>query len=348
MHSIWLSTLQLAGAVMTPGTAITRDYGHPDVELCAARDGNIISDLSHYRALHVTGDDAQQFLNNLLSSDIRQLQIGDCQYSTLSTPKGRMLASMIIARIESEYLLIMPASVAEAIQRKLSMYILRSKVQITSQADDEILIGIAGKKTTETLNTLLGSRMEDSMHASFGEGYMVMNIGNACAIFLASPAISGNLFNELKAKSFTPAGEHAWNWRWIQQGFTWIYPETQEQFVAQMANMECIGAVSFTKGCFPGQEIVARTQYLGKLKRRLYLVHINCSAATAQRGTALYSAELPGQAIGMIADAALAPGGGVDALVVVQSSCWEYGVVLGSENGPQLVLKSLPYSIDQT
>lgn len=347
MHQIWSSTLQRAGAVITSETSLVSNYGRRDEELLAAKDGNIVSDLSQYRVLHFSGDDAQLFLNNLLSSDIRKLQIGDCQFSTFSTPKGRMLASMIIIRTVSEYLLILPSEVAEAIQRKLSMYILRSKVIVTAQSDDEILLGIAGNETNESLNQLLGAMPTHSMSASFGDDHIAINLNNSSTILLASPRTAVKIFNGLAEKGFVPAGADAWSWRWIQLGFAWIYPETQEQFVAQMANMECIGAVSFTKGCYPGQEIVARTQYLGKLKRRLYLVHIDCDLADAQRGTHMYSPELAGQAIGTIADVANAPGGGVDALAVVQSSCWEHGVTLGADSGPQLEAKPLPYSIDQ-
>lgn len=348
MHSIWNSTLQQAGAVISSDNPVISDFGRREVELLAAKDGNIVSDLSQYRVLHFNGDDAQLFLNNLLSSDIRKLQAGDCQYSTFSTPKGRMLASMIVVRTASEYLLILPSGVAEAIQRKLSMYILRSKVKVTAQTDDEILLGIAGSQANESLHKLLGSTAPHPMGAAIGEDHIAIDLGSSCTILLTSPQAAVHAFNSLTEKGCTPAGADAWNWRWIQLGFAWIYPETQEQFVAQMANMECIGAVSFTKGCYPGQEIVARTQYLGKLKRRLYLVHIDSNLADAQRGTHVYSPELPGQAIGMIADVASAPGGGLDALAVVQSSCWKYGVTLGAENGPPLEAKPLPYSIEQT
>jgi folate-binding protein YgfZ len=348
MHEIWSSALKRAGAVIPSNATTISDFGQPSAELLAAKEGNIVSDLSQYRVLRISGDDAQLFLNNLLSSDIRKLQSGDCQYSTFSTPKGRMLASMIVIRTALEYLLILPFSLAEAIQRKLSMYVLRSKVKITAQADDEVLLGIAGNQAKESLRQLLGTALTVSMSASFGEDHTAIDLGNSCIIVLTSPQTAANTFNSLMEMGFIPAGADAWNWRWIQLGFAWIYPETQEQFVAQMANMECIGAVSFTKGCYPGQEIVARTQYLGKLKRRLYLVHIDSNLSDVQRGTHVYSPELPGQAIGTIADVANAPGGGLDALAVIQSSCWEHGVMLDAQNGPPLEAKPLPYSIEQT
>lgn len=345
MENNWTTTLQQAGAVLAAEQSTILHYGNPAAELEAARHGNIVSDLAHYRLVRFNGEDTQQFLSNLLSSDVRKLQPGECQYSTFSTPKGRMLASMLIIRTPVDYLVLMPAEIAEAMQRKLSMYILRSKVKASSQGKEEILLGIAGPAATQTLSECFGVNTASTMQATMHGDSLLINLDQQCWIALTSPVKAVEIFDTLRQHSFVAVGSKAWDWRWLQRGFAWIYSETQEQFVAQMANMECIGAVSFSKGCYPGQEIVARTQYLGKLKRRMSLVHIDADIDTAKRGTPLYSSELPGQAIGMIADVAIAPEGGVDALAVVQSSCWEHGVMLGSEAGPLLQVKPLPYAV---
>lgn len=345
MENIWTKTLQQAGAVRADEQTTILHFGNPSSELESAKTGNIISELHQYRLVRFSGEDTQQFLSNLLSSDVRKLQPGECQYSTFSTPKGRMLASLIIVRTPVDYLALMPAEIADAMQRKLSMYILRSKVKASAQSTEEILLGIAGPDALQILNDDFGASTTGAMQAVVLGDSLMINLDQQCWIILASSAKAAEIFDSLRKRSFVAVGRDAWDWRWIQRGFAWVYSETQEQYVAQMANMECIGAVSFTKGCYPGQEIVARTQYLGKLKRRMSLVHIDADIASAKRGTPLYSSELPGQAIGMIADAATAPDGGVDALAVVQSSCWEHGVTLGSETGPQLRVKSLPYDI---
>ncbi len=345
MDNIWTTTLLRAGALFAQEQSTILHFGNPVAELEAARNGNIFSDLAQYRLVRFSGEDAQQFLSNLLSSDVRKLQIGECQYSTFSTPKGRMLASMLLVRTATDYLLLMPADIAGPIQRKLSMYILRSKVKASPQSTDEILLGIAGTGATQALADQFGVQTDSNMQAKIVDETILISLDQQCWIVLTSPENATAMYGKLKSHSFVAAGSNAWNWRWIQRGFAWIYNETQEQFVAQMANMECLGAVSFSKGCYPGQEIVARTQYLGKLKRRMSLVHIDTDLNNAKRGTSLYSRELPGQAIGMIADVASAPDGGVDALAVVQSSCWAHGVALGSEAGPQLHAKPLPYAI---
>ena len=122
-----------------------------------------------------------------------------------------------------------------------------------------------------------------------------------------------------------------------------VLPQTQDHFVPQMANMEILGGVSFNKGCYPGQEIVARSQYLGKVKRRLFLAHVD---AAALPGEELFSAELPDQPAGHIANAAPAPGGGSDVLAVVHSSCVEAGDVrLKARDGAALRFQPLPYPV---
>jgi folate-binding protein YgfZ len=148
------------------------------------------------------------------------------------------------------------------------------------------------------------------------------------------------------ADTLRPVGTAVWNWTEIRNGIPWVTAQTQDQFVPQMANLELIGGVNFKKGCYPGQEIVARTQYLGKLKRRLYLAHVE---ASAHAGDALCSEDVGGQINGMIANAAPAPGGGSDVLAVVQSTSAESdGVHLGSTDGPKLRFLPLPYALPET
>ena len=136
-----------------------------------------------------------------------------------------------------------------------------------------------------------------------------------------------------------------WDWLSIRAGIPFILPATQEQFVPQMVNFELIDGVSFKKGCYPGQEIVARMQYLGKLKRRMYLAHIDGNEAP-QPGDELFSADMEGQASGMIVNAALAPDSGYDVLAVVQTSSQETQTVhWKSLQGAALEFLSLPYPL---
>ncbi len=142
-----------------------------------------------------------------------------------------------------------------------------------------------------------------------------------------------------------PVGSSCWDWLNIRSGIPVILPQTQEQFVAQMVNLELLGGVNFNKGCYPGQEIVARMQYLGKLKRRMYLAHLSGSGAP-QAGDELFSAEMEGQTCGMIVNAAPAPGGGYDVLATVQISTRETQAAhWKSLHGGTLEFLPLPYPL---
>ena len=139
----------------------------------------------------------------------------------------------------------------------------------------------------------------------------------------------------------TPAGLNAWRLRDIADGLPRVVAATQEQFIPQMVNFEAVGGVSFKKGCYPGQEIVARTQYLGKIKRRMYRVAVD---ALTTAGIDLYAPETGEQSCGNVVIAAQTGENSSEALVVLQVSTVEAGVVhLGSSSGPALRFLSLPY-----
>jgi hypothetical protein len=143
----------------------------------------------------------------------------------------------------------------------------------------------------------------------------------------------------------TPVGMPAWRWLEIAAGIPHVTAATQEEFVPQMANLDLIGGVSFTKGCYPGQEVVARTKYLGKVKRRTYraLVQADCPSP----GMDLFSPDLPNQSCGKVIESAPGPSGGCEMLASMLMSSAEGGDVrLGSENGPRLSFIALPYALE--
>jgi folate-binding protein YgfZ len=140
-------------------------------------------------------------------------------------------------------------------------------------------------------------------------------------------------------------GTPCWEWLEIRNGIPLLTPATQEQFVPQMANMEIIGAVNFQKGCYPGQEIVARTQYLGQSKRRMALAHVEAERPP-QPGDELYASAVDAQPIGMVVNAQAAPDGGYDLLAVLQTANISEGAVhLKSADGPPLGIQPLPYAV---
>jgi folate-binding protein YgfZ len=339
MNPDWHDFLMRHGATIDAGG--TR-FGNRTEERIANLQDSVLCALSHFGALRVSGDEAHMFLQNLLSNDIGEVSATRAQLSSLNTAKGRMLANMLIWRDGDDYLLQLPQVLCESIRKKLSMYILRAKVKITDASNEIISLGLSGAGAQKILGEQFGE------FPSFPFGVTTTSQGKAIKIdatrlqinttILHAPALWEKLSQHAK-----PVDGAYWDWLNIHSGIPIILPQTQEQFVAQMVNFDLIGGVNFKKGCYPGQEIVARTQYLGKLKRRMYLAHIN--AETPQPGDELFSADMEGQACGMIVNAAPAPAGGYDVLATVQIASREtQSVHWKSLHGEILQFLPLPYS----
>ena len=342
MNPDWQNFLQQQGALLHEG--IVQHFGDIQGELSAAQDGTVLCDLSQFGTLKVAGEDTQSFLQNMLSSDVREVSEQHAQYSSLNSPKGRMLATFLIWRTGPDYFLQLPRSLCAAIQKRLSMFVLRSKVKITDMSEQQVCIGLAGEGMAALLQQQLGSIPQDAMAVGQHDNACVIRIGAQRFQVNTTSQHAPALWQSLGAAA-RKAGSNCWDWLNIREGIPVITPATQEQFVPQMANLELIGGVNFKKGCYPGQEIVARTQYLGKLKRRMYLAHIE-SADIPQAGSELFSADMEDQPSGMVVNATAAPGGGCDLLAVMQISSRETQTVhLQSLQGTELQFLPLPYSL---
>lgn len=266
-------------------------------------------DLSPLNALlRVSGDDAADFLHNQFTNDVKALAVGAAQWNGWCTPKGRLLVTFVLARDAGGYFLLLPAAFAEAIAKRLRMFVLRSKVKVEDAS-----------AATPRFGVWDGALPEGSFR-----------LGEARAVVFG-PAPEGR-----------PATLDEWALSLIRDGVVQVVPGTQEEFVPQMANYELVGGVSFKKGCYPGQEIVARTQYRGILKKRAVRVH---SAAPLAPGESVYSDAFGDQSSGTVANVAPSPGGGFEALVVAQlEAIARADLRLGSLAGPPLAIQPLPYS----
>jgi tRNA-modifying protein YgfZ len=342
MNQAWQDFLLQQRATIENGVA--QHFGDPASELNAASDSTVLCDLSQFGVLKVTGDDAQGFLQNLLSSDVKAVSAAQAQPSSFNTPKGRMLATFLIWQTGSDYFLHLPRALCPAVQKKLSLYVLRAKVKISDASDETVCLGLSGPDAAVQVQQCFGSAPQDTLQVAQHENASVICGGAQRFQINTTPQQAPDLWLNL-SKTAHPAGSVCWDWLNIRAGIPVILPATQEQFVPQMANLEVIGGVSFKKGCYPGQEIVARMQYLGKNKRRMYLAHIDGDAAP-QPGDELYSADMEGQASGMVVNATRAPGGGCDLLAVVQISSHEsHTVHWQSLNGAPLQFLPLPYPV---
>lgn len=310
-------------------------------ELTAARDATIIAPLVHLSPIRFAGEETITFLQNQLSSDVKIVGNGLAQYSSYSTPKGRMLASFLIYPETDGAVLLASADIRDAIQKRLSMFIMRSKVK--ANAPEIALFGLAGPASESLLTSTFGSAPTTDYGVTTHEHGSIIKVPNLGFIITVVAEQVASVWKTLSAGA-QPVGPQAWMWREIQAGIVRISAATQELFVPQMANFDRVGAVSFTKGCYPGQEIVARTQYLGKLKKRTYLASV-MSDAPVNSGEAVYSKDLGDQATGHIANVAPNAEGGFDVLVVLHTSSLEHGVTLGSPEGHPLIFRPLPYEV---
>jgi len=302
-----------------------------------ARDGAIVADLSHNALVSISGDDATAFLHGQFTNDVEALEAGAAQWNGWCSAKGRLLATFLLARRADGYLLMLPAEIAPAFVKRLGMFVLRSKVKIVDASAEWTRLGVAGEKAGAAIAAAFGSAPQP-MRMQQRDGVVCVALDARRFVVLSQAAD----VREKLGTHATPATADEWEWAGIQAGIPTILAATQEAFVPQMANFDLVGGVSFRKGCYPGQEIVARTQYRGGLKRRMARAHVE-SPAEPKPGDTVYSATFGEQAAGTIVQAARAPEGGFDLLVVAQiESLQSGGLHLGSLEGPALELRDVP------
>ncbi|MCB1754773.1 MAG: folate-binding protein YgfZ [Gammaproteobacteria bacterium] len=306
-------------------------------------------DLSWRSLIRVSGDDAQSFLHGQFSNDLHRLDGSNSQLSSYSTPKGRVLALFRIMRLGEDYYLDLPAELGDAFVKRLQMFVMRAKVVIESLAETHIGIGLSGEAAAGLLESA-GLDVPPAVNAcreSRSRDCIVCRVPGVVPRFVVFAPLTAAeaLWDELAATAI-PASTNFWILQQIDAGQPEIYSETRESFVAQMINLQLIDGVNFKKGCYPGQEVIARLQYLGKLKRRMY--RLEADAAECSPATPVF-AEGSDEPAGEIVDSALNPQGRLHVLAVLKSDLvtQDAGLHLGEPDGPALRRLDLPYSLDE-
>ncbi|MDT3705347.1 MAG: folate-binding protein [Thiobacillus sp.] len=339
MIESWNHFLKSQGATTDGGTVL--HYGDPAAERAAAENGTIVADLSQLGVIAFRGEDTATFLQGQLTNDVRTLQADSAQWSGYCSAKGRLLGNFLMWRQNEDYCLQLSGDILPDVLRRLSMFILRAKVKGRDASDETVRLVVAGKQALAAVNAAMGAVPAAAMHSVAAEAGQVVRLGDDKFVLSIAPDHAAAVWQALR-QSATPVGAPVWDWLRLSAGIPMIVSATQEQFVPQMINLEIIGGVSFQKGCYPGQEIVARSQYLGKLKRRMFLAHVDAEAAP---GDNLYSADIEGQATGTVVNTAPAPEGGFDLLAVAQVESAATQVLhLKAADGAALTLKPLPYA----
>lgn len=341
MIESWKNFLLSQGAVIENGTV--QHYGDAAAERAAAS-GTVVADLSQLGLIAFQGEDTATFLQGQLTNDVRALHADGAQWNGLCSPKGRLLGNFLMWRQGDDTCLQLAGDITASVLKRLSMFILRAKVKGRDASDETVRVVVSGPQAAAAVQAAMGVLPEAPMRSAAAANGWVVRVGADKFVLSVRPDQAETVWQMLR-QSATPVGAPVWDWLRLSAGIPMIVAATQEQFVPQMVNYEVLGGVSFQKGCYTGQEIVARSQYLGKLKRRMFLAHIDADAAP---GDSVYSADLDGQASGTVVNAAPAPDGGVDLLAVAQvESATSQTLHLKSLDGPALTLKPLPYALPE-
>ena len=290
-----------------------------------------------------SGDDAVAFLHAQLTSDVAGLAALTTQYSGYCSPKGRLLATFLVWKLEDEILLQLPAALRESVQSRLARYVLRAKVKVADASQRYTLFGAFGADALAVLT----DRAPAAPHAIVCAGDLRIVRVPIDRFMILAPADGAEHVRARIGAALQARDAAVWRGLDVEAGIPVITTASQEQYVPQMVNLDLVGGVSYSKGCYPGQEIVARTHYLGRLKQRMYRIRVS-GASGVETSQPLYSPEFADQACGAILSPGRPSAGGVEALAVIQKSSAESGSVrLGEPGGAPVELLPLPYTLPE-
>jgi hypothetical protein len=272
-----------------------------------------VARLSDWGVIRAAGPDASSFLHSQLTQDIEHLAPGCAALAGYCSAKGRLLASFVVWKpAADEVLLACSADLLAPTLKRLSMFVLRAKCKLSDASAELPLWGLVGA----------AARDEALQLPAASAGPRALRVGEPPALPALDPA--------------------AWTWLEVMSAVPRIVAATAEQFVPQMVNLELVGGVNFQKGCYPGQEIVARSQYRGTLKRRAFVFE---SPMAARPGQELFHSVDPSQPAGMVANAASLDGRHA-LLAEVKLAALDGGSLhLGTPDGPALARAAMPYGV---
>ena len=310
------------------------------ISMAAEQTALRIARLRRYGLLSVTGVDARAFLHGQLTTDIEHLAPDQARLAGWCSAKGRLLASFVVLPRPEGFLLQVAADLAPAVAKRLAMFVLRSKVKVTDVGEHFAQLGVWGDLAAARLAQFGVALGEDPLALAIQGGVTAVRVEHDRILIVAPTVEAERIAAGLGSAN---AAEDEWTLREIQVGRAMIEQATQDLFVPQMVNFEAIGGVDFKKGCYPGQEIVARAQYRGQIKRRM--IHGRLGAQVdARPGTDIFSDDFPGQASGTVVSVA-ASNGYMELLAVVPIASVEGGAPIRvAPGGPAIDILPLPYA----
>jgi len=307
----------------------------------------MLFDLSDRGIIKVYGEDAESFLQNQLSNDIKNVTETTHQTSAWCSPKGRIIATFQIFKREDSFYLNLSADLLEHVIKKLRMYVMMSKVTLEDVSDSMIHFGYAG----ELQKILNDAPSASGLVIQYGNLTILRIAGDTPRYEIFSSTLVSNTIDDAKqlweqcAENATTIDNNGWGYLNILAGLPDISEASSEAWVPQMINYIAVGGIDFKKGCYPGQEIVARLNYLGKTKRRMYRMEIDTNQLPAI-GESITSNDNDGgdKEAGKILNVAINPAGKVEALAVLKIAEADKALTLSTN---KIKILELPYSLDE-
>lgn len=310
-------------------------------DAACALDAPVLCRLDELGVIAARGEDAAKFLQGQLTNDVLALG-GGLQLNGYCTAKGRLIATFRQWRDADAIYLQLPREILAPVLKRLSMFVLRAKARLTDDSAAWTTYGLVGPQTVALLSQAGLPVPEQAWHAAAADnGVRVARLPGA--------AITGSRFMILVPAGAALPGLSAgtvpaevWWWSEVESAVPTVWAATQEKFVPQMVNLEVLGGVNFRKGCYPGQEVVARSQYLGKLRRRMAVARLDALPPAA--GSDVWAGD-ESEPSGTVVMAAANPAGGTALLFEAPVDRLERDLYVGSPDGPRLAIQPLPYAI---
>ena len=251
----------------------------------------------HLGVLTVTGKDAAKLLQGQITCNINDITEIKSSLGALCNPKGRAITTFLLVKKADAYLLVLPKELLESVKKRLQMYVLRSDVTLTDSSDELCLVGLsysdAQMNEPSSPEQLFATTQQENITVNLSSDQ------NRCLI-IAEADNARKLWSEQVKQGFQPENSDQWRYLDIISGIPWLTIETSEEFIPQMLNLDKLGGISFTKGCYTGQEIVARTHYLGTAKREMFLAECDTSTPPEPNSTIIDDSTDTEQSIGKV------------------------------------------------
>jgi folate-binding protein YgfZ len=284
MNQEWKAFLEAQGAQFNDNNEVT-SFGHPELERFLIKNGPVLSSQAHHGLIKVSGEEAFAFLQGQLTNDLSEVTDEKAQLSAYCDPQGQVLALFVIIKQQDNFYLMVDGSIKESIQKRLQMFILRSKVTLTDLSETWAQIGYAGEFADLEIQRLLQNKNKELYEVTRcsletdddiilvklpGPYHRYQLLGNVDSLMAAWTKLRNNT---------DPVNNQDWNLLDIAAGIPHVNQHTTGKYIAQFLNLDKLGAINFKKGCFPGQEIIARVHYRGKVTKRMLRLHLNAQLA---------------------------------------------------------------------